>query len=132
MKLRIDALAIASLMLLAATQSGDPGPAPRRSLPERVPQPETSPVTGEVPQEVIEIVRADLGMRTGAEPGAIRVVQAMEIVFSDGSLGCGRPGQRYTQEPVPGYQVILAVEGKEYDYRVPRRGAFVLCGPRSR
>ena len=127
MKLRIEALAIASLVLLAATQSGDPAPAPRRSLPERVPEPETAPVTGEVPQQVLDAVRADLGMRTGAEPGAMKVVQAMEIVFSDGSLGCGRPGQRYTQETVPGYHVILALEGKEYDYRVSRRGALLLC-----
>ena len=132
MKLRIEVLAIATPILLAAAQSGDPGPAPRRPLPQRVPQPESTAVTGEVPQEVLDILRADLVMRTGAEPGAMKVVQAMEVVFSDGSLGCGRPGQRYTQEPVPGYHVILALEGKEYDYRVPRRGAFVLCGPRSR
>ena len=132
MKLRIEVLAIASLALAASAHSGDPGPAPRRSLPERVPEPETAPVTGEVPQEILDTVRADLGMRTGAKPDAMKVVQASEIVFSDGSLGCGRPGQRYTREPVPGYRVILALEGKEYDYRVSRRGAIVLCEPHPR
>jgi hemin uptake protein HemP len=79
-------------------------------------------------------VRADLGKRTGAKPDAMTVVRAEAVVFGDGSLGCGRPGQIYTQATVPGYRVVLAVEGKEYDYRVTRRGSFVLCdqGPRPR
>jgi hypothetical protein len=33
---------------------------------------------------------------------------------------------------VPGYHAILALQGKEYDYRVSGRGAFILCKRRSR
>jgi hemin uptake protein HemP len=106
----------------------------RRPLPERVPEPESAPVTGEVPEKVLDTVRADLGKRTGAKPEAMKVVRSEEVVFGDGSLGCGRPGQSYTQATVPGYRVVLVAEGKEYDYRVTRRGSFVLCdrGLRSR
>jgi hypothetical protein len=130
----IGACGVASILLLAFAQSGDPKGAPYPRLPERVPDPESAPVTGEVPEKVLDTVRADLGKRTGARPGAMKVVRAEEVVFGDGSLGCGRPGQSYTQSPVPGYRVVLAVEGKEYDYRVPRRGSLVLCdrGPRPR
>jgi Zn-dependent M28 family amino/carboxypeptidase len=113
---------------------GDLGPGPPMPLPERVPEPEPASVNGEVPEKVLDTVRADLGKRTGANPGAMRVVRAEAVVFGDGSLGCGRPGQSYTQATVPGYRVVLAVEGKEYDYRVTRRGSFILCdqGPRPR
>jgi hypothetical protein len=117
-----------------AAASSVPAPVVRNPLPERVPEPESAPVTGEVPKKVLDTVRADLGKRTGAKPEAMKVVRSEEVVFGDGSLGCGRPGQSYTQATVPGYRVVLVVEGKEYDYRVPRQGAFVLCdrGPRPR
>jgi len=117
-----------------AEASNAPIPVMRKPLPERVPEPESAPVTGEVPERVLDTVRADLGKRTGANTSAMRVVRAEEVVFSDGSLGCGRPGQSYTQATVPGFRVILAVGGKEYDYRVPRRGSLLLCdqGPRPR
>jgi hypothetical protein len=39
-----------------------------------------------------------------------------------------------TQALVPGYRVVLSLDGKQYDYRVARQGAFTLCetGPRAR
>ena len=49
------------------------------------------------------------------------------MTWSDGSLGCPRPGQVYTQALVPGYQVVLEVEGRQYDYRATERGYYVLC-----
>ena len=49
------------------------------------------------------------------------------LTWSDGSLGCARPGQAYTQALVPGYQVVLEVEGRQYDYRATERGYYVLC-----
>jgi len=115
-----------------AAASSVPTPVMRRPLPERVPEPESAPVTGEVPEMVLDTVRADLVKRTGATPEAMKVIRSEEVVFGDGSLGCGRPGQSYMQATVPGYRVVLVVEGQEYDYRVPRSGSFVLCdrGPR--
>jgi hypothetical protein len=82
---------------------------------------------GVVPERVLEAVRADLARRTGAAPGAMKVVQAEDVVFADGSLDCAVPGQSYTQATVPGYRVILEVGGRKYDYRVTRRGSLRLC-----
>lgn len=101
--------------------------APRKPLPEKVPQPEGAPVTGEVPEEVLDAVRKDLVRRAGAERGAVAVKRAEAVVFPDGSLGCARPGEKYTQAPVEGYRVVLEHGGKEYDYRVTRPGHLVLC-----
>lgn len=106
--------------------AGDPAE-PRTPLPERVPQPEGAPITGEVPEDVLDAVRQDLARRVGAERGAVAVKRAEAVVFPDGSLGCARPGEKYTQAPVEGYRVVLEHGGKEYDYRVTRGGHLVLC-----
>jgi len=113
--------------LAAAAQPADTGAGPRKALPERVPEPDRAPVTGEVPEAVLEVLRDDLVKRVGARRSAVKVVRAEEVVFSDGSLGCAQPGQMYTQATVPGYRVVLEHEGKEYDYRAARSGFFVLC-----
>ena len=99
------------------------------SVPERVPQPEAAPaVTGEVPQELISRMRADLAERIGKEAaGAARVVRAEAVQWPDGSLGCGKPGQFYTQAVVPGYRVELEAGGKVYSYHASAKGYFKLC-----
>jgi hypothetical protein len=101
----------AALLLLATARASDPA----------------APPAGEVPEKTLDAVRADLARRSGATPEEMKVVRAEEVVFSDGSLGCARPGQSYTQATVPGYRVIVVVAGKQYDYRVTRRGSVLLC-----
>jgi Zn-dependent M28 family amino/carboxypeptidase len=117
-----------------AALSSVPAPVLRKPLPERVPETGDATVIGEVPAKVLDTVKADLAKRTGAKAEAMSVIRSEELVFSDGSLGCGRPGKMSTQALVPGYRVVLALAGKQYDYRVTRQGAFTLCeqGPRSR
>ncbi|MDP8958471.1 MAG: hypothetical protein M3N51_04565 [Actinomycetota bacterium] len=86
-------------------------------------------VTGEVPDDLLQEMRADLVERTGADLAAIRVVTAEQVVWNDGSLGCPQPGEFYTQGLVDGYQVVLEVDGAEYDYRASDQGFFFLCEP---
>ena len=101
---------------------------PMSQTPERVPPAEsTTPVTGEVPQGLLDAIYKDLAGRTGTVPDEISVIQAQSIVWNDGSLGCPQPGMAYTQATVPGYWVVLEVDGKQYDYRVTSRGYFFLC-----
>src|SRR3989304_3233048 len=66
----------------------------------------------------------------GADPAAIETLRAEATVFSDGSLGCAKPGEVYIQVLTPGYHVVLGHEGRTYDYRATETGHFVLCeGP---
>ena len=88
--------------------------------------PPVEPAAG-VPGKVLDAVRTDLAKRTGAAPEAMKVVRAEEVVFADGSLDCPGSGQGYTQATVPGYRVILDLAGRQYDYRVTRRGSVRLC-----
>jgi hypothetical protein len=97
-------------------------------MPERVPPTEEiTPVTGEVPIELLDSILRDLAGQTGAALEKITVIQAQAMVWNDGSLGCAKPGEFYTQALVNGYWIILEVDGQKYDYRAADTGYFFLC-----
>ena len=97
-------------------------------LPERVPPSQVvTPITGEVPAELLDSIFKDLSERVGTAFEHISVIQAQEIVWNDGSLGCPQPGMFYTQVLVNGYWVILEIDGKKFDYRATDKGYFFLC-----
>lgn len=97
-------------------------------IPERVhPTEGAAPVTGEIPTSLLDSILKDLEEQTGVNPEKIAVIQAQAMVWNDGSLGCARPGEFYTQALVNGYQVILEVDEKKYDYRAANTGYFFLC-----
>ncbi|WKZ46018.1 MAG: hypothetical protein QY306_09360 [Anaerolineales bacterium] len=96
--------------------------------PERIPPTEViTPITGEVPADLLDSIVKDLSERTGAPREKIAVIQDQEIVWNDGSLGCAQPGEFYTQALVQGYWVILELDGMKYDYRVAASGRFFIC-----
>jgi hypothetical protein len=82
---------------------------------------------GEVPQELIDAIKADLASRLGINPEDIEVVSAEAVLWNDGSLGCPEKGYSYLQVITPGYRVILKASGKEYDYRTNEVGFIKLC-----
>jgi hypothetical protein len=84
-------------------------------------------VVAEVPGALLNSVIDDLAHRTSTDRRSIEVVGAQAVVWDDGSLGCAKPGQMYTQAPVDGYQVILRADSKTYDYRLSDTGFFFLC-----
>jgi hypothetical protein len=94
---------------------------------ERVPVSEPSPVTGEVPTELLEAILEDAEARTGIEAAEMDLLRAEAVAWNDGSLGCPQPDVMYTQAPVDGYWVVLKAEGKELDYRAAQSGHFSLC-----
>jgi hypothetical protein len=86
-----------------------------------------APVSGEVPEEIMDQIIADLVERTGADREVIQVIRSEARVWNDGSLGCPKPGEFYIQMLINGYWVVLKVEGTSYDYRVSDKGYFTLC-----
>jgi hypothetical protein len=83
---------------------------------------------GALPARLVADIVTDAASRAGVERDAVTVVSAEARTWSDGSLGCPEPGMYYTQALVDGYQVIVSVGGKEYDYRAAG-GGFRLCEP---
>jgi hypothetical protein len=69
----------------------------------------------------------DLSARLGSSRELIQVLAAEAIVWNDGSLGCPKPGEFYTEALVPGYRVVLESGGKQYSYHASEKGYFFLC-----
>lgn len=84
-------------------------------------------ITGEVPEDLLEEIMADLVDTADVSAQDVEVLQAEAVTWSDGSLGCPQPGMFYTQMLVSGYRVVLSVDGKEYDYHASDDGQFFLC-----
>jgi hypothetical protein len=131
-------LAACAAQLGSSADAGTPDPtAPAERTPDPTPAesapalgavpPSAAPVIGEIPAPIMAALRADAADRAGVDPGAIEVLQAENVTWNDGSLGCPQPGTSYTMALVDGYHVILAAEGEEFDYRVTGDGAFRLC-----
>jgi len=90
----------------------------------------TTGVTGEVPDDVLDKIYADLEQRSGGDRGQFVVSKAAAAQWNDGSLGCPEPGQTYTQAIVNGYHAVIEYQGQSYDYRAADSGYFKLCpGP---
>ena len=89
--------------------------------------PGTTPLIGEVPQDLLDAVFDDLLEQLDVSREAIKVEQEGAVVWRDGSLGCPQPGMMYTQALVPGYRIILKVGDEAFDYHASERGYFVLC-----
>jgi hypothetical protein len=114
----------------ARTGGGTPRPVPAlRAGIEPLQLTQPAPVTGEVPDELLENILDDLSARLGIDPQEIEVVKGEAVVWSDGSLGCPKPGEFYTQEVQKGYWLVFKRGDATYDYRVSERGAFFLCEP---
>ena len=88
---------------------------------------EQSAVTGEVPDEILDAIFADLENLTTADRSEFEVVQGQAMQFGSGALGCPEPGQMYTQAIVDGFRVVVVHAGKRYDYRAKADGYFRLC-----
>ncbi len=118
----------------APASADEPVATPDRTTPQQTKEPERvstesagTPVTGEAPPELLEQIVNDLSRRTGVPTAQIVVVQDQQVEWNDGSLGCPKAGEFYTQAIVPGYWVILEVSGAQYDYRAGSGGSFLLC-----
>jgi hypothetical protein len=93
-------------------------------------QDSSMPADGEAvlpPERLLAPVLADAGQRSGMTTDELVVTGSWRRTWSDGSLGCPRPGEFYTQALVPGWQVVVRAGERELDYRLSDRGHFILC-----
>ena len=98
-----------------------------KKQPAQVPDEPRAPVLGEVPDPILSAAREDLAAKLDVSVESIGVEEAAAVVWNDGSLGCPRPDQVYTQALQPGYRIVLEHGGRQYDYRATERGYLFLC-----
>lgn len=80
-----------------------------------------------VPEAVRAAIRA-LAERLQVPESAITVVSWEPVYWPDTSLGCPEPGMMYAQVIVPGYRIVLEVEGATYVVHTDRTGRrIVFC-----
>lgn len=113
------ALVVLLLVLTAACgEDSDPGsPAPG----------EGTSMTPTVNDDRVAAAVADLASREGVDASDITVVDASPVTWSDGSLGCPKPGMSYTQALTEGFLLVLETGGKRVEYHGALRGPLKLC-----
>lgn len=77
--------------------------------------------------EIVEAAQEDLGRRKGVPVEAVSVVRVRAVDWPDASLGCPEEGMVYSQVVTPGFQVVLQVEDRVFDYHAGSDGAVFLC-----
>jgi hypothetical protein len=66
--------------------------------------------------EFVELALADAADDRGVAEEEIEVVRAEEVEWPDGARGCPEEGEMYTQAIVPGYLVVLEIDGEQHHY----------------
>ncbi len=123
---------LATALVLAACAAG---PAATPSTTEIViadPSPtEEAPTPGmafaDITDEGIALLVARAADEARVTIDEVRVVTAEEVTWSDGSLGCPQPGMGYTQALVPGFRVVLEIDGEELNFHAAQGGEFRFC-----
>ena len=78
-------------------------------------------------QSLIKKASEDLAQRLTISATQISLVEASEVVWPDGSLGCPKKGMEYIQVLTPGYLVVLEVDNNKYEYHSGRDGNITYC-----
>lgn len=110
-------------------EPGDPGTEesptglPIATAPTEVP---STTDTVDPPETHMEAIRADLDGR-GVSGSDATLVEAHRKTWDTGALGCPAPGVNYTEALVDGWQVVVKVGDKTYDYRFGSNSSPTLC-----
>jgi hypothetical protein len=106
-------------------ESGSPAAGPAGSVPAASGPPAGSfdPIVAALVAPVV----ADAATRLMVDPAAVTLVSIDAVTWNDGSLGCPKPGEMYTQALVDGHRIVVAAAGTTLDYRVTGPGAFRIC-----
>ena len=110
------ALAAACAPAALATSTPSPAPAATRA---------GDPPPAEYPAAVLAAT-AYLSQQTGIAAGEIQVLSIEAVDWPDACLGVARKGVMCAQVITPGYKVLLAAAGREYELHTDSAGAAVV------
>lgn len=101
-----------------------------RERAARLPRIETDPPANEQtppPSHGLETLKSNVANLAGVAADTVSIVSSERVTWSDGSLGCPKGDEMYTQMLVSGYRVVLGAGGQTFDYRLADSGFFRLC-----
>lgn len=79
------------------------------------------------PESMIEAARADLAQYLQVNPDWIDLVDARPVTWSNGAIGCARPGVVYSEAQVDGHLIVLTYEGGFAHYHQGGEDPPFLC-----
>jgi hypothetical protein len=93
------------------------------------PSPSSSPSPSPSSGAPADAVRAaeDLAATLDVGVAEIEVVETEEVTWRDGSRGCAKPGEMYTQALVDGLRITLRAGGRTYEYHSGGSQPPALC-----
>ena len=106
-----------------------PTPPPRRTPSDVAPVPAAPRVPPSLdvrPDDRVAIAVSDLAGRLGEDAG-IDVLDARQVTWRDGAVGCPAPGLAYSQAEVPGFLVVLRSGDSSYRYHAAGDLMPFLC-----
>jgi hypothetical protein len=97
-----------------------PTPPPPRSVPVDAEPigPSADAIAGAV---------ADLARRLGLTEEAIAVLDARQVTWRNGSIGCPEPGLAYTEAEIQGELIVLRAGDSSYRYHAAEGAPFFYC-----
>lgn len=101
------------------------------ACPSSSPRESGDKLVDELPR-VVELAKEDLVKTLGVNESQMTVENLEKVMWSDGSLGCPKPGEFYTQAIVPGYKVIFSYNQAPYEYHTSEGSRFVQCQEQER
>lgn len=78
-------------------------------------------------QSLINTASQELAQRLEIQAEKIVLIEAKEVVWSDGSLGCPVKGMVYMQVLTPGYLIRLSANDMEYEYHTDKSSLVIFC-----
>jgi hypothetical protein len=85
--------------------------------------------TASMPRVVRRAVVADAARRFQVAESAVVLVNAEQVTWGDGSLGCPQPDRSYAQMLVEGYRVTATTAAGRLVYHTDTRGNVATCAP---
>lgn len=114
----------------APTAPAAPTVEPSPNLPPTVPpqpSPDNSTANNPAEKKMLDLAKAALAkeLNIGVDQISVTAIEAVE--WSDGSLGCPKPGQAYLQIIIPGFRMLLEAQGKSYNFHSDMEQTIVKC-----
>ncbi len=127
-------IAVSALIVTAgcAATGGSPTPSGEPSddggtAPSDAPGEDPTFPTGGIDEETIAALLAAAAAEANVDLDEIRVVTAEQVTWPNGAIGCPEPGMGYTEALVPGYRVVLEIDGEELNFHASEGGEFFFC-----
>ncbi|HEX9921101.1 MAG TPA: PA14 domain-containing protein, partial [Anaerolineae bacterium] len=97
----------------------------------KTPTPTPTPTATSIPSEVLarQLAINHLVGLTGLPASEIRLISQQAVTWNDSRLGCGPDDVSGAQVLTPGYLIILATRGQQYEYHTDLGTRLVLCQP---